>query len=161
MPLTLPPSARLWLSLLLVPSTSVWLGGYVAVAVMASSSRAALTADARVTFFRQFGRAYLPVGAGALALALASGGMLLAQRRPDGLTALTVTAALLLVLLLAVGVGQARCQTQLRRRAQQAPADSGLTDSVRRGGRAATLLRAALGLLSLLLVVLGCVLATG
>lgn len=155
MPLTLPPSAQLWLRLLLLLATSVWFGGYVAVAVMALSSRKALEPAARVTFFRQFGRDYLPIGGSALVLALLCGALLLAQRQADWLTWLALWAGLLLAALLAVAVAQARRLTRLKQSAQRYPADATLTVAIKRTGRAAACLRALLGLLSLALMFLG------
>jgi len=59
-----------------------------------------------------------------------------------------------------VGVVQARRMTRLRRASLAASEDAALASGVRRGARAATLLRASIGLLSLALIALGALLAT-
>lgn len=57
-------------------ATSVWVGGYVAVAVVARAASATLDAAGRVAFFRSLGRSYLWVGVPALVIALATGAIL-------------------------------------------------------------------------------------
>ena len=152
-------SQAIWLVLLVV-STSVWLGGYVAIAVVARASAASLGRSARVGFFRALGRAYLPVGSAALVLGLVSGAVLLSSRAVDGLAIAAIITAGLLVLLLAVAVGQARGMTRLRQRSVATPGDGELAYAALRGATLATSLRALLGLLSLVLVVLGCLMAS-
>lgn len=63
-------SIRVLLVVILQLSLSVWLGGYVASAIVAFVSRETLGAEARVRFFRVLGRAFLPVGGAAAAAAL-------------------------------------------------------------------------------------------
>ena len=55
----------------------VWVGGYVAIAVVARTAAAALEPGQRVVFFRALGRAYLLIGAPALVIALGTGACLL------------------------------------------------------------------------------------
>lgn len=86
--------------------------------------------------------------------------MLLRHRRWDGLLAAGAITAAALVVALALGVVQARRMTRLRQAAGAAPQDADLGGRVRRGGRSAVALRALIGLLSLALVVLGCLLLT-
>lgn len=57
-------------------AVSIWIGGYVAIAVVARASTATLGAAERVTFFRSLGRSYFWVGAPALVVALVAGGVL-------------------------------------------------------------------------------------
>jgi len=57
-------------------ATSVWVGGYVAIVVVARTATATLEPGARVTFFRSLGRSYLRVGLPALIVALVTGGVL-------------------------------------------------------------------------------------
>jgi uncharacterized membrane protein len=141
-------------------SSSVWVGGYVAIAVVARVATRILDLGQRVAFFRVLGRSYGVLGSAALLVALSTGASLLRGRPWDGtLTASTLLAAAL-VLALAVGVGQARRMTGLRRGALADPADSELAGRVRRGARSAALLRAAIGLLTLALIALGALLAT-
>ena len=152
-------SQAIWLMLLVV-STSVWLGGYVAIAVVARASAASLAPSARVGFFRALGRAYLPVGSAALVLGLVSGAVLLSTRAVDGLSIAAIITAGLLVLLLAVAVGQARRMTRLRQQAAVNPGDGELASAALRGAVLATSLRASLGVLTVVLVVLGCLMAS-
>lgn len=144
----------------LVLATSVWVGGYVAIAVVARTATATLDPGVRVTFFRSLGRRYLRIGAPALLIALISGAVLLRNHDWDALLSVTVGVAAAFLLLLAVAVDQARTMTRLRRRAHHEPADKDLAEQVTRSGHRAAALRALLGLLSLALVVLGAFLAT-
>ncbi|HRQ10552.1 MAG: hypothetical protein WC972_11850 [Trueperaceae bacterium] len=147
-----------WLALLVV-TTSIWLGGYVAMAVVARASAKSLEPAVRVAFFRALGRAYLPVGAAALAVGFISGGVLLRQRPVDVLSIAAVLIAVLLVVCLGVAVAQARRMTRLRQQIGAAPDDERLQMKASSDGRAATALRALLGVLSLVLVVLGSMMA--
>jgi hypothetical protein len=141
-------------------ASCIWIGGYVAIAVVAQVATRTLEPGQRVVFFRGLGRSYLLVGGPALVLALGAGAGLLSDHAWDGVLAAAVVAAAALVASLAVGVAQARRMTRLRAAALAAPDDPQLAARVRRGARAATLLRAAIGLLSLVLVALGALLAT-
>lgn len=138
---------------------SIWIGGYVAIAVVARTAAATLEPGARVAFFRSLGRAYLKVGVPALIVALATGGVLARDVARGGLFTATVVVAVVLVACLAVAVVQARRMTRLRRSLLDSPHREGLAEQVQRGARAAAGLRAVLGLLSVALVVLGAVLA--
>lgn len=151
------PADTVWL-ILLVVSAGAWLGGYLTMPVVARAASATLTPQDRVAFFRALGRAYLPVGGAALALALVSGAALLRGRQPDALLVTTALTAAALVAALAFGVVQARRMTRLRQAAGAAPSDAALRERVGRGAKAAVILRALIGLLSLALVVLGCLL---
>ncbi len=155
----MPAAETFWL-VLLVLATSVWLGGYVAMAVVARASAASLAPQARVAFFRALGRAYLPVGSVALALGFVSGGVLLRGRPVDGLSIATAITAVLLVACLTVGVAQARRLTSVRQRASATPSDKQLAAALLHGRNAATALRALLGVFSVALVVLGSLMAS-
>jgi hypothetical protein len=137
----------------------VWVGGFVALVVVARAARHTLEPSTRVAFFRAVGRAYGVVGGAALALALAAGGALLGGRGwdPAALAACGLAAAL--VIATAAGVRQARGMTRLRRRAAEAPDEALLAARVRDGARRAAVLRAAIGALSLALLALGAALA--
>ena len=157
--LVLPSPAVTSLSAVLVLATAVWVGGLVAIFVVARVAHATLGAAERVTFFRGLGRAYGPVGGAALAVALASGATLAATRPWTGpLTASAVTAAGL-VAVTAAGVVQARRMTRLRQAALGAPGSAGLTAAVRQGARNAATLRGAIAALSLALLALGVLVA--
>jgi uncharacterized membrane protein len=141
-------------------AASIWVGGYVAIGVVARSATTTLDGPARVAFFRSLGRSYLRVGTPALLVALATGAALLWGRRWDALLAATVAVVALLLIGLAVAVAEARAMTRLRSQAVHEPGDEQLAARVRTGGRRATALRAALGLLTLAVVVLGSFLAS-
>lgn len=143
----------------LVLSTSIWVGGYVAIAVVARTATVTLHPTDRIAFFRQLGRTYLWIGLPALAVALLTGAVLVHGREWDALLVSTTVIAVVLVASLAVAVAQARRMTVLRRALLDSPQDGQLTELVRRGGRAAGALRGLLGLLSIALVVLGAFLA--
>lgn len=145
---------------LFILATSIWIGGYIAIAVVARTAAATLDPSARVRFFRSLGRSYLWVGIPALLVALGTGAVLLRDRDRDTLLVATVLIAAIMVACLAIAIAQARRMTRLRRRALDAPDDERLAQLIRRDGRAAALLRAVLGLLSLALVVFGSFLAT-
>ena len=146
-------------------ASCVWVGGYVAIAVVARVAARTLEPAHRVAFFRGLGRSYLRLGVPALVIALGSGAWLVrghAEDRPgaDGLVAAVAVVAAALLVSLAVGVAQARRMSRLRTAALAAPHDRPLTARVQQAARAATLLRAAIGLLSLALIALGSLLAT-
>ncbi len=153
------PAIHVFWLVLLVLATSVWLGGYVAIAVVARASVASMAPATRVAFFRALGRAFLPVGSAALVVGLVSGSMMLRGREVDGLSVGAAVVAGLLVALLGVAVVQARRMTRVRQRARATVGEDALAPSSIRGGSAATVLRALLGVLSLTLVVLGCLMA--
>ena len=141
-------------------ASGIWVGGYVAIAAVAGAASATLDPDSRVSFFRALGRRYLWISGVALVVALGTGAALLRERTWDGTLTAAVAVAAALVLALAVGVVQARRMTRLRRAALADPQDQRLTRQVERGARGATVLRAAIGVLSLALIALGAVLAT-
>lgn len=141
-------------------SSCMWVGGYIAIAVVARAATHTLDPAQRVAFFRALGRSYLMVGTPALAVALGTGAGLAGDHAWDGTLIATGVVAATLVGSLVVGVVQARRMTLIRSAALAAPENPQLTDRVRRGARAATALRAAIGLLSLTLIALGSLLAT-
>ena len=160
MALALPQPAEASLAAVLVLATSVWIGGLVAIFVVARVAHATLGAGERVAFFRGLGRAYGLTAGAALTVALASGAVLASTYRWDGqLTAATVIAAGL-VAATAAGVAQARRMTRLRQDALRDPGSPELGARVRRGARNAAALRAAIAALSLALLALGTVIAT-
>lgn len=156
----LPRADEASLVAVLVLATAVWIGGLVAIFVVARVAHATLGAAERVAFFHRLGRAYGLVGGIALVMGLASGAVL-ASRHPWGgqLAASTVVAAGL-VAATAAGVAQARRMTVLRRSALQHPGNAPMAARVRRGARGAAALRAAIAALSLTLLALAVVIAT-
>lgn len=158
--LTLPQPARASLTAVLMLATAVWIGGLVAIFVVARVAHATLGAGERVAFFRRLGRAYGLAGGMALTIALASGAVLASSYRWDGqLTASAVVAAGLVAVTVA-GVAQARRMTRLRQDALGGAGRPELAARVRRGARNAAVLRAAIAALSLALLALGTVIAT-
>lgn len=145
---------------LLVLATSVWAGGVVTTVVVARVATRTLSPAMRVAFFQSFGRAYGIIGPAALAVALVTGAALLRGRPWDGLLAATAAAAALLMTTTGVGMAQARRMTRLRRVALDSPDDPGSAIQVRRGARWAAVLRASIAGFTLVLIVLGSVLAT-
>ncbi len=138
----------------LVFGASVWVGGLVAIFVVARVAQRTLQPRERVAFFRGLGRAYGPVGGVALALALGCGAALLAGHAWDGTLIAATVLAVCLVGATAAGVVQARRMTRIRRAALQQP-DAKLSASVRRGAISAGVLRAAIAAFSLALIALG------
>ncbi|HZY76797.1 MAG TPA: hypothetical protein VFE40_10790 [Jatrophihabitantaceae bacterium] len=141
-------------------ASCIWVGGYVAIAVVARTAVHTLDTAHRVAFFRALGRSYLWVGTPALVVALGTGAGLLTDRAWTGTATAAVIVAAALVVSLAIGVVQARRMTRLRSAALAEPQDAVLQQRVGRGARGATILRAAIGLLSFALIALGSLLAT-
>jgi uncharacterized membrane protein len=143
----------------LVLAAAIWIGGYVAIAVVARVSARTLSPPARIAFLRDLGRAYGLIGTSALVLALAVGAGLLHAHAWDALVTGAVAVAAALVGSVVVGMTQAHRIGRLRRQALDAAGDHRLVNSVRRAARAAGLLRALIGGLSLALLGLGIALA--
>jgi hypothetical protein len=141
-------------------ASSIWIGGYIAIAVVARVATRTLAPAQRITFFRTLGRSYLLLGAPALLVAFGTGAGLLSHHSWDGILTAAVAVAAALVVSLAVGVAQARRMTRLRAASLAAPGDPQRRVHVRQGTRIAALLRATIGLLSLALIALGALLAT-
>jgi uncharacterized membrane protein len=137
-----------------VVATSIWLGGLVAIAIVSRIARRQLDVSMQIAFFRSLGRRYLAVGGGSLALALASGGLLLARGEwtTAKVTAVALGAALAIATLLAIR--QARATARMRQRA--APADA---EPVRAAAARAALLRGCVGALTVALVGVGSAIA--
>ena len=114
----------------------------------------------RVVFFRGLGRSYLLVGTPALVVALGTGAALVERHAWDGLLVATAVVAAALVVSLVIGVAQARRMSRLRAAALCAEEGGAVVSRVRHGARAAALLRATIGALSLVLIALGALLAT-
>jgi uncharacterized membrane protein len=90
----------------------VWVGGFVAIAVVARVARRELDTAARVAFFRSLGRSYAKVAASALAVGVVSGTALLGRRGWD--QAAGAAALLALALIIATVAGIARQALVLR-----------------------------------------------
>ena len=134
-------------------AAAVWIGGLVAIFVVARVASATLDQTQRISFFRALGRSYGIVGGVALLVALAGSAILLDGHPWDDLLIATAIVAGALVVAPAAGVVQARAMTRLRRRALSGPTPLG--EQVRRGAIIAATLRGTIGLLTLTLVVLG------
>lgn len=139
---------------------AVWVGGFVTIVVVNQVAARQLDPPDRVAFFRDLGRSFGAVSSVALALALISGGILLAGREWDGLSLAALILAVAVVAATAVGVIQARRMTRLRQAAIDAPGDDRLAARVRRDSRRAARLRALIGILSVSLLAVAAALAT-
>lgn len=143
----------------LMLATAVWVGGLVAIFVVARVAKRTLRPAERIELFRGLGRAYGPLSGLALAVALASGVALLPGHPWNGpVTAATAVAGGLVTITVA-GVLQARRMTRLRRGALGDPRNPRLAGQVRRQAINAAILRALIAALSLALLALGALLA--
>lgn len=140
-------------------ATSIWLGGYVAIAVVARVATRTLSAQARVAFFRGLGRIYAFLGTPALIVALGTGAGLASQHAWDATLVVALVLAVATLLTLVVGMVQARRMTRLRRAALAAPDEVALASRVTQGARRAGMLRGLIGALSLALLAVGTLLA--
>jgi hypothetical protein len=134
-------------------ASAVWIGGLVAIFIVARVASATLGQEQRIRFFRALGRTYGIVGTVALLVALAGGAVLLDGHPWDVLLIATAIVAGALVTATIAGIVQARAMTRLRRRALSGP--TLLREQVRRGAIIAATLRVAIAVLTLTLVVLG------
>jgi len=148
----LPLGASVVLVVVHAVSAAIWIGGLVAIFVVARAASATLDRAQRIAFFRALGRAYGIVGGVALLVALVSGAILLDDHSWDGLLTASAIVAVALLVATAAGVAQARAMTRLRRSAL-ASAES--AERVRRGAVMAAALRGAIAILTFTLVVLG------
>jgi hypothetical protein len=144
----------------LVTAAAVWVGGLVAIAVVARVASRTLEPAARVSFFRGLGRSYGVVGTGALAVAYGTGASLVYDRSWDGQMIATAVVATSLVVVTGTGIAQARRMSRLRGLALDRHNDRELVDRVRRGAGRAGALRALIALLSFALLALGVLLGT-
>jgi hypothetical protein len=140
---------------LLVFATSLWLGGLVAIAIVARVATRTLDPVARVALFRGLGRSYGVVGSAALVLAYGTGAALLRGHAWDLATVTAAVVAVALAATLGMGMVQARRMTRLRLRALDQPGDTALATRVRRGAVRAAVLHGLIGVLSLALLALG------
>ncbi len=147
------------LVLALVISAAVWVGGYVAIVVVARAATTSLDRAGRIALFRALGRAYLRVGIPALLIAYGCGAGLLRDHPVDPTVIITAVTAAVLLAVLVLGVLQARRMTHLRLRALAAPQGLDVQGRVTAAARRAAGLRGVIGLLSLTLVILGSILA--
>lgn len=144
---------------LLVFATSVWVGGLIAIAVVARVAARILEPVERVAFFRSLGRSYGIVGTLALALAYGTGAALVYGRAWSGMLIAAVVLAAVLAATLAIGIVQARRMTRLRTQLLDTSDDAGAVQ-VHRGAARAAALRGLIALLSLALLAVGVGLAT-
>ena len=133
-------------------AASIWIGGFVAIGVVAKVARAQLEPAQRVAFFRHLGRTYLRVGGAALAVALVCGGVLLAGGPWTSTKSAAVVLGLCLAAVTVAGVLQARAMTRLRQE-QLRNANTVLGARIKRQETRAMVLRASIGLLTIVLLV--------
>jgi hypothetical protein len=133
-------------------AASVWIGGFVAIGVAAKVARAQLEPAGRVAFFRALGRTYLRVGGASLVVALVCGGALLSSGPWTTAKSVAVVLGLCLAAVTVAGVLQARAMTVLRQEQLRDP-NVVLGGRIARDESRATVLRAAIGLLTIALLV--------
>lgn len=154
----MPPAVEAGLAVILLLATSVWLGGIATLVVVTRVAGSTLDQKARVMFFRRVGRTHGSVSAISLAVGLVAGAVLV-RDEPGGLRTGAAVVAGLVVVATAAGVVQARRMTRLRASALGCPENPEMNARIRRGAREAGLLRGLLAGLSLVLAVLGVLLA--
>ena len=152
MNLDLPIGVAKILAGLLILGSGVWIGGFVAIVVFNASSKKALGRPERIALFRELGRRYIKVAGVALALVAVPGAVLLADRPADGFTVAVLVLALALIAVTWIGVRQARSMTRMRKAGLAHPEDTTHAAAIERASRAASVLRAGIGLLSLVLL---------
>lgn len=111
-------------------AASIWVGGLVAIFIVARAASATLDPPQRIALFRVLGRVYAIVGSLSLLVAIIVGAILLDDHPWDALLIATAIVAGALVAALAIGMAQARAMTRLRRRAIKSPE---LGETVHRG----------------------------
>ena len=135
-------------------AASIWIGGLVAIGLVAHVARQTIQPRVRIRFFRSLGRRYLRAGGSSLLVALVCGALLLAPGDWTNEKAVALVFAAALVLVTVVAVIQARRLTVLRQAALEGGgAAPGLVILVDRRARSAAILRAMIGVLTLALVV--------
>lgn len=144
----------------LILATAVWLGGLVAIAIVARVATRTLEPATRIAFFRGLGRSYGVVGTAALVVAYGTGAALARDQPWDPPMVAAAAVAVALAVTLAVGIVQARRMTRLRRQALDQSDDTVLARGVRRGATRADVLRSLIGVFSLALLVLGVIIAS-
>lgn len=152
----MPTAVHLILLAVLLVGAAMWLGGMVAVTMLAVISKRALDPKSRAALFRRFARSYFPVFGGALVVGAIAGFIMLIDRGWDGIAWAITIVTIVILIALVFGVIQARAMTRLRARAAElgdsVPAD--LARQISRQGRSAAVLRGSLGLLSAAVFVL-------
>ena len=133
-------------------AASIWIGGFVAIGVVAKVARTQLEPAQCVAFFRHLGRTYLRVGGAALAVALVCGGVLLASGPWTTAKSVAVAVGVCLAAVTIAGVLQARAMTLLRQEQLRNP-NAWLGARIRRQETRAMVLRAGIGFLTIALLV--------
>lgn len=141
---------------------SIWVGGLVCLAVVATASRRTLDERARVGLFREVGRLYGIVGTSALLVTITVGLVLVWRWSTfTGGIAIEFAMSAVLVGVTIAGMFQARRMTAARQRLADSPADGGAATSVQRGATVARAMRGSIGIVTLAMVVLGAHLLDG
>ncbi|MEO7126981.1 MAG: hypothetical protein ABI382_03965 [Nakamurella sp.] len=146
---------RILLALVII-GTGMWIGGMVAVTMLAIISKRALEPAVRAAFFRRFARTYFPTFGAGLVVAAIAGFFMLIARGWDGIAWAITILVIVILIALAFGVVQARAMSRLRTHAAElgSDTDADLTRRIASGARSAALLRGSLGVLSLAVFVL-------
>lgn len=155
-----PTGVHLILLALVIIGAGMWIGGMVAVTMLAIISKRALEPAVRVALFRRFAHAYFPTFGAALVVAAIAGFFMLVARGWDGIAWAITIIVIVILIALALGVVQARAMSRLRTRAAElSDSPSGNTDpdlarQISSGARSAAMLRGSLGVLSLVVFIL-------
>ena len=123
-------------------------------------ARRELDEPTRIAFFRSLGRRYLGIGGASLAIALGSGGILLAPGDWTAAKTIAIALGVALAITTVAGVGQARAMTHLRQRSAHDRYDKALTAAVRSAAVRATLVRSSIGALTVALLAVASAIAT-
>lgn len=149
----MPTVLNIVFAVILIIAAAIWLGGYFTVALVAIVSARTHEPDARVRFFKRFGRAYLALAGIALVVSFIVGWILLTQVPWGGAHTRIAIASTALILTLGAGVLQARDLTRRRARLALDPQNAPLAQGIKTRARFATALRALIGVFSLAIVI--------
>jgi uncharacterized membrane protein len=140
-------------------ASAIWIGGLVAILLVARAADRTIAPAQRVEFFKVLGRSYGIVAGTALVVALATGVVLLRHHAWSSTQVAAAAIAGALVIATAAGMLQARTMTRLRRATLESERAEDRCRELRRGTLLASGLRGAIGLLTLALTVLAAALA--
>ncbi|MGE0304541.1 MAG: hypothetical protein AB7N61_18330 [Acidimicrobiia bacterium] len=141
---------------------SIWVGSLVCLAIVARVSHHALSAQARIEFFRRVGKIYGVVGTGCLAFAIvATVAIYWPPSEFPGVGLVAFGLAVLLMLFTIVGMLQAKTMTIARQREVEMPGDASARRRLERGARLAGTLRLTIAMVTFVILFLGARLLDG
>lgn len=159
---SLPHGLQVTVVAVFILASAIWVGGVVPLVVMARVTAGTLAPADRVKVFRGVGKRYGPIATAALVVAVGLGVVLSWGHPRDAAYWVGCAAAAALFVVTYAGVRQARGMTRLRHAALsgEGAAFAAVGARVARAARRAAALRGLIVALTLMLVVLGSVLAT-